>query len=407
MATRQPFISEPVSFFGSHGLPLAARLDRPRSQPRAYALFAHCFSCSKDVFAASRIAAGLARKGVAVLRFDFTGLGASEGDFTNTNFSSNVADLKAAAYFMAASGRPISLLIGHSLGGTAALVVARSVPSVKAVVTLCAPSSADHVLAQFANHVDRLEQDGIAEVKLGGRAFTLKRQFIEDVGAQNVAQAVEDLRLPLLVMHAPLDATVGIENAAAIYGAAKHPKSFISLDAADHLLTSRQDAAFAAETIVAWAGRYAFAAEAAVPEPAEGPHAVRVSETLRGPYEAHVVFAQTHTLAGEPQSLGGIDSGPSPFEFLAAGLAACTAMTLRMYAARKGWPVEHIAVDVTHTKSVDVDGVERDEFSRKLSITGPLEVSQLERLQEIAAKCPVHRALSTHALLPSPEIATV
>lgn len=400
MPSRQPFITEAVQFAGADGAMLAARLDRPRARPRAYALFAHCFSCSKDVFAASRIAAGLARQGVAVLRFDFTGLGASEGDFANTNFSSNVADLLAAARFMAASDRPVSLLIGHSLGGAAVIVAAASLPEVKAVVTLGAPASAEHVLAQFGQDLDRLETDGVAQVKLVGRPFMIRRQFIEDARAQNVQAAVSRLGRPLLVMHAPRDGTVGIENAAELYGAAKHPKSFVSLDQADHLLSRKADAVFAADIIAAWAGRYAFEPEPAIPAPAEGLHAVRVSETLRGAYEAHVVFAQTNTLAGEPESLGGVDTGPSPFEFLAAGLAACTTMTLRMYAERKGWPVGRISVDVRHQKVKDGEGHERDQYDRLISLTGTLDQDQRDRLIEIAGRCPVHRSLSSVAVLP-------
>ncbi|MEM9738868.1 MAG: bifunctional alpha/beta hydrolase/OsmC family protein [Pseudomonadota bacterium] len=391
-----------ADFTSDKGVTLAARLDVPEVPARAWALFAHCFSCSKDIHAAQRIAKRLASLGIGVMRFDFTGLGHSEGDFANTNFSSNVQDLiSAAAWLGERTGGP-QLLIGHSLGGAAAIVAARQISTVKAVATIGAPSDAEHVIHNFGEHIDEIETRGEAEVRLAGRPFTIRRQFLEDVRGANVTNAAATLKRPLLVLHAPLDNTVGIENATGLFLAAKHPKSFISLDSADHLLSKANDAAYVADGIAAWASRY-LPAEAK-PQHAPGvtpvPHGpVNVSETGNGLYEVAVETGQHRFLADEPGSVGGGDAGPDPYQLLSAGLGACTAITLRMYANRKGWPVETVSVQVTHEKGHAEDcehceeGRKVDIFERHLSIKGELDKEQYARLVEMADKCPVHKTL--------------
>lgn len=395
--------SENVSFPGAFGDTLAARLDLPAGKPLAFALFAHCFSCSKDIFAASRIAAGLAARGIAVLRFDFTGLGASEGEFANTNFSSNIDDLIAAAAWLGATHQPPALLIGHSLGGAAVLAAAARIDGVRAVATIGAPASAAHVEHNFLSDVQDIETAGEKRVQLAGRPFTIKRQFLEDVRAQNVQAAVAGLKKALLVLHAPLDQTVGLENATEIFAAAKHPKSFISLDGADHLLTRREDAAYAAEVIAAWASRFLeLPARPAPPKPSSTPHGVVVAETGEGRFQNHVVVAGHTLLADEPLDVGGDDTGPSPHEWVAAGLGACTTMTLRMYAERKGLALGPLHVEVLRTQekaealgvAPRADGRPIDVFERRITLPPGLDEETRQKLLEIAEKCPVHRTLS-------------
>jgi putative redox protein len=387
--------SEKLEFEGSHGAPLAARLELPATPPRAYALFAHCFSCSKDTLAAARISRALAAQGIAVLRFDFTGLGHSGGDFSNTNFSSNVEDLIRAADFLRASHEAPSILIGHSLGGAAVLVAAAQIPEVKAVVTIGAPADAAHVEAHFAGDVKTITQEGEAEVQLAGRPFVIRKRFLDDIAGQNVLAAAEHLKAALLVVHAPRDETVGIENATRIFVAAKHPKSFLSLDDGDHLLTRSAHADHAARVIAAWAERYAF--RDVLPEPPEAPagkHAAMVQETGIGAYLSWASAGQARFLVDEPEEMGGLDAGPSPFQLLSVALAACTTMTLRMYADRKGWVLGRIATKVTHAKDKGADSeTPRDVFSRTVSVEGDVSEEQAAKLVEIANKCPVHRTL--------------
>ncbi len=396
-----------ITFSGSHGEELAARLDLPAGSPRAYALFAHCFSCSKDVFAASRISGQLAQDGIAVLRFDFTGLGNSAGDFANTNFSSNVADLIAAADFLRRNYQAPSLLIGHSLGGAAAIMAADKVPECKAVVTLGAPADTEHVTQNFAEHLDEIQRTGQAEVKLGGRPFTIQKQFVEDLKTHKVTEAAAKLGRALLVMHAPLDGQVGIENASEIFGAAKHPKSFVSLDGADHLITGKEDAVYAANVLCSWAERYIVTDEVATDEVAtdevrdEGePKTVLVEETGNGKWQ-NIANASGHILTGDqPKPIGG-DSGPGPYDFVAMGLGLCTNQTLRMYAGRKRLPVTRISTRVRYDKihAEDCDesahgkGGKMLVFFREIEIEGDLDGSIRERMLEIADKCPVHEAL--------------
>lgn len=389
-----------IDFPGGQGQTLAARLDLPDFPPRAYALFAHCFSCSKDIHAASRIARRLTEHGIGVLRFDFTGLGNSEGDFSNTNFSTNIQDLEAAAEWLSAQGAGPQLLIGHSLGGAAVVAAAAHLPEVKAVATIGAPSDAEHVIHTFGHHLDEIEKTGEAEVRLAGRPFTIKQQFVEDVRGAKVREAAAALKRPLLVLHAPLDEIVGIDNATGLFVAAKHPKSFISLDSADHLLTRETDARYAADMIAAWGTRYIYEDEREQPlKTARGSRDVVVTETGRGKLENMVAAGDHHFLIDEPVEVGGGGRGPDPYELVSAGLGGCTSMTLRLYAERKGWPLEKVSVALSHAKDYAEDcehceeGRKIDIFERSVTLEGPLDEAQRARLLEIADKCPVHRTL--------------
>ncbi|MEL7453108.1 MAG: alpha/beta fold hydrolase, partial [Pseudomonadota bacterium] len=335
-------MTEQVNFEGARGQRLAGRLDLPVGKPRGMALFAHCFSCSKDIAAAREIARHLASQGFGVLRFDFTGLGASGGDFSDTNFSTNLEDLEAAAAWLAEEYSGPSLLIGHSLGGAAVVAVAARLPWVKAVATIGAPSDAEHVIHNFATEVETIKQDGEAEVLLAGRPFTIKKQFIDDVSGARVKDAAANLKHPLLVLHAPGDEVVGIDNATGLFVSAKHPKSFVSLDTADHLLTRPSDARYAADVIAAWAGKYLPATLAAEDGTVSG--AVTVEETGISLYQNSVCVGSHRLLADEPPAIGGNDTGPDPYDYVTAGLGACTSITLRMYANRKKWPLDRIRV---------------------------------------------------------------
>ena len=395
--------SEKVSFPGALGETLAARLDLPDGPPLAYALWAHCFSCTKDVFAASRVARALTENGIAVLRFDFTGLGASEGDFANTNFSSNVGDLVAAADWMRDNLAAPAMLLGHSLGGAAVLVAAARVPEAKAVITIGAPADAAHVAHNFQNSVAEIEAKGEAEVLLVGRPFRIKKQFLDDIRAQNVEAAVAGLKKALLIFHSPVDATVGIDNAAAIYGAAKHPKSFVSLDDADHLLSRKEDAEYVAGVIAAWARRYVCLEDAPASQiaPQAAPGTVVVEETGQGKFQNAVSVGGRHVLlADEPADVGGTDTGPGPYDFLLTALGACTAMTIRMYADLKNLPLTKVRVTLTHDKIHAEDCADcetkvgkLDRIVRDLHFEGDLSEAQKAKLLEIADKCPVHKTL--------------
>ena len=390
--------SEKATFAGAGGDTLAARLESPAGEIRAYALFAHCFTCSKDIFAASRIAAALASNGIATLRFDFTGLGASGGDFANTDFSSNVGDLVAAADWLRAEHAAPSILIGHSLGGAAVLAAADAVEEAAGVVTIGAPSDPGHVAHLFGNDIATIERDGEAEVTIAGRPFRIRKQFLDDIAGQRLRDRVARLRKALLVMHAPLDRTVGIDNAAEIFQAAKHPKSFISLDSADHLLSRREDAVYAAEVVAAWASRFL------PPKPssraAAEAGAVVVAENGLGPFGQDIAAGDHRLSADEPASIGGLDRGLTPYQLLSSALGACTTMTLRMYAARKKWPLERATVTVRQEKIHAADCAECetemgkiDSFQREIELSGPLDREQRDKLLEIADKCPVHRTL--------------
>lgn len=398
-----------LTFQGHDGAELAARLDMPAGAVRAYALFAHCFTCSKDVTAARRIAEALTGDGIAVLRFDFTGLGGSGGDFASTNFSSNVSDLVKAAGFLREAHEAPKLLIGHSLGGAAVIAAAADIPEAVAVVTIGAPADADHVTHNFGADLDRIRDEGRAEVTLAGRAFTIEKQFLDDLAAQNVRERAARLKKALLVMHAPLDETVGIDNATGIFVAAKHPKSFVSLDSADHLLSDPRDAAYAARVIAGWASRYLADGDRRAEEVTK-PDGVLVSETGLGKFQASVATGRHRLVADEPEEVGGLDSGPSPYDYLAAALGACTVMTLRMYAERKGIAAGRISASVTHAKvhaadCEDCAGEVReregrvDRFERRIAIEGDIDAATRARMLEIADRCPVHRTLEAGAAI--------
>lgn len=394
---------EEFRFTGSSGDSLSALLDMPEGAPRGFALFAHCFTCGKDIFAAARIAAGLAAHGIAVLRFDFTGLGHSDGEFANTNFSSNVEDLVLAADALRARHAAPSLLVGHSLGGAAVLAAAARISEAVAVATIGAPADPAHVAAHFQKARPEIEARGEAEVLLGGRPFRIRRQFLEDISAQNLEAAIRNLRRALLVFHAPRDEIVGIDNASRIFAAAKHPKSFISLDDADHLLRRRADARYVAEVLAAWAGRYLGGEAAGRDDTGEARAPDEVVVRTAGPtgLEQDITAGRHRLRADEPESAGGADSGPDPYALLLAGLGACTSMTLRLYATRKSWPLDAVSVHLQHKKIHASDCADcetragrLDEITREIALDGDLAPEQRARLIEIADRCPVHRTLT-------------
>jgi putative redox protein len=344
--------SEKITFPGSQGGALAARLDWPAAEPRALALLAHCFTCSKDLAAVSRIAGGLKERGIAVCRFDFTGLGKSEGEFGNTNFSSNVQDVLAAAAYLRQAVMPADILIGHSLGGAAVLAAAMDIPEARAVATIGAPADAAHVTHNFAAHLNEIREKGEATVTLAGRSFTVKRQFLEDVEGARMSERIAAMRKALLIFHAPADDVVGIENASAIFAAAKHPKSFISLHGADHLLTNREDAAYVAEVVSAWASRYIMSAEPVEAEEALGAGEILVTETRASKFQQRVLAGAHRLFVDEPVAQGGTDTGPSPYDYLSIALGACTSMTMRLYADFKKLPLDKAEVLVRHESAM-------------------------------------------------------
>jgi uncharacterized OsmC-like protein/pimeloyl-ACP methyl ester carboxylesterase len=395
--------NERFLFTGSEGQQLAAALDTPDGEIHAYALFAHCFTCGKDALAAKRIAVALAAKGIAVLRFDFTGLGSSEGDFANSTFSSNVADLVRAADHLRETRKAPAILIGHSLGGAAILAAAGQIPDARAVVTIAAPSDPAHVTGLFADRIEHIRQHGEGEVSLAGRPFRIKREFLDDIAEHGLMAHVAKLHKALLVMHAPTDDTVGIDNATRIFVTAKHPKSFVSLAGADHLLTNKNDANYVADVVAAWATRYL---DPVAPEQAavtgEAPRNVVVRETRNSKFQQTIVTGPHRLLADEPVAAGGEDTGPGPYDFLLASLGACTSMTMRLYADRKSLPLERVTVTLKHQKIHAEDCAEcetkagmLDQIDRVIAMEGALDAEQRKKLMEIADKCPVHRTLTS------------
>ena len=395
--------TERFQFTSSEGHQLAAALDLPEGTPLAYALFAHCFTCGKDVLAAKRIAVALAAKGIAVLRFDFTGLGSSEGDFANSTFSSNVADLVRAADHLRETRKGPAILIGHSLGGAAILAAAGQIPDAKAVVTIAAPSDPAHVTGLFRDRIEDIRKHGKVEVSLAGRPFHISSEFLDDIAHHGLMAHVAKLHKALLIMHAPTDDTVGIDNATHIFVAARHPKSFVSLAGADHLLTGKRDASYVADVITAWAERYldpALPAQAATS--GEAPRNVVVRETRDSKFQQSVAVGPHRLVADEPVAAGGADTGPGPYDFVLAGLGACTSMTMRMYADRKSLPLELVTVTLKHNKIHAEDCAEcetkegmLDQIDRVIAMEGALDVEQRKKLMEIADKCPVHRTLKS------------
>ncbi|HKA43082.1 MAG TPA: alpha/beta fold hydrolase [Burkholderiales bacterium] len=397
-----------IRFPGALGAQLAARLERPPASPKAYALFAHCFTCSKDTLAASRIAAALTAHGIAVLRFDFTGLGGSEGDFGNTNFTSNVADLVAAAAWLRQNHAPPKILIGHSLGGAAVLAAAGEIPEALAIATIAAPYEPGHIRKLLAPAVAEIEAAGEAEVDLAGRKFRIRKQLLEDLASRNNRGAIGSLGKALLIFHSPRDTTVDVDNAAQIFMAARHPKSFISLDTADHLLTRREDAEYVAAVLAAWASRYIDAPVTAAAQPStdHDPGMVTVTETREGKF-AQAITAGRHRLrADEPVAVGGADTGPTPYELLLAALGACTSMTIRLYADSKRLPLDKVTVRLKHEKihAQDCEQCETregkiDRIDRGVELEGGLDDTQKAKLLEIADKCPVHRTLHSEVVV--------
>ena len=386
-----------ITFENIEGLQLAAAIELPVKPIKYYALFAHCFSCGKDIIAASRISRALASIGIAVLRFDFTGLGSSDGDFANTNFSSNIADILSATNFLREHYQAPQLLIGHSLGGTAVLNAAGEIPECKAVVSIGSPATADHLLEQFTEERKQLEQTKEVSVNVGGKSFHIQQQFVADLEAQSTTDKISELRKALLVFHSPFDNIVPIDEATRIFIAAKHPKSFITLDKADHLLSDASDSEYVADTIAAWATRYV---QSDAPEPPQ----LNKGEVLIGEGNKKFlreVATDDHTwLSDEPTAFGGDNLGPDPYEQLLSSLGTCTSMTLRMYANRKGWPVDDIRLQLKHTREHEQDCEHPDEknckievIEKTLTIEGDLDEQQKNRLLEVADRCPVHKTL--------------
>lgn len=395
-----------VNFTNSQGETLAARLEIPAdSHPHTYALFAHCFTCNKNLTAVRNIARALTQEGFAVLRFDFTGLGESEGDFADTNFSSNIEDLVQAATFLKEKFEAPKLLIGHSLGGAAVLAARQHIPSVQAVATVGAPYEPTHVSHLFESSLDEIKEDGVAKVNIGGRGFTIKKQFIEDLEKLHGEHSpIRDLNAALLVMHSPQDRIVEVSNATSIYKAAKHPRSFISLDGADHLLMKNADSLYVGDVIATWVKRYI---EIPKDEDLKTPKQVVVRIGESG-FTTDIKAGNHSLTADEPFDVGGNDFGPTPYDLLTSGLGACTAMTLRMYADRKKWDLQEVRVHLEHGKvySDDSGDVETkpkqiDQIERVIELEGNLDDKQRQRLLEIANKCPVHKTLHSEVLITS------
>jgi uncharacterized OsmC-like protein/alpha-beta hydrolase superfamily lysophospholipase len=393
--------AERFDFPNAQGQKLAALLDRPAGEPRAYALFAHCFTCGKDIRAAKRVAEGLTALGIAVLRFDFTGLGSSEGEFANTTFSSNVGDLVAAANELRRSASAPAILIGHSLGGTAVLAAAAEVAEARAVVTIAAPCDPSHVTGLFKDRLEEIAAEGEVQATLAGRQFRISRGFIDDLAEHKLMERIANLRKALLIFHSPTDEIVALDNASRIFAAAKHPKSFVSLAGADHLLSRRSDAAYVANVIHAWAERYLEAPQPAS-EVAGDAKTVVVRETGQGRFQQEITVGTHRFLADEPVEVGGLDSGAGPYDLLLAGLGACTAMTLRLYAERKALPLERVTVRLNHSRIHAADCADcetkdgmLDRIERAITLRGALDAEQRRRLLEIADKCPVHRTLTS------------
>ena len=393
--------AEKFDFRSAEGHQLAALLDRPDGEIRAIALFAHCFTCGKDNRAARRIAEALGLGGIAVLRFDFTGLGMSEGEFANTTFSSNVDDLVAAADHLRRTLAAPAILIGHSLGGAAVLAAAHRIPEARAVVTIGAPFDPAHVIGLLGDRVHDIGDKQEVEVTLAGRPFKVRRSFLEDAKQQNLAGRIGALHKALLIFHSPTDDIVGIDDASQIFLAAKHPKSFISLFGADHLLSRRSDDAYVANVITAWAQPYLDMTADAETDDDTAPGTVIVRETGKAKFQQKVISGKHSLIADEPIDVGGLDSGLSPYDLLLAALGACTSMTLRLYAEQKKLALKRVEVRLRHDRIYANDCAECetkegliDHIERVITLEGDLDAAQRARLLEIADKCPVHRTLT-------------
>ncbi len=394
---------EKVHFKNREGIDLSAYIYHPLDQhPRFFALFAHCFTCNKNLKAVQTICNTLSQMGVAVMSFDFTGLGDSEGEFENTDFSSNIGDLIDASEFMGQHYQAPSLLIGHSFGGAAAIFAAQALPDVKALVTIGSPSDPKHIEHLFEDQLDSIEKNGSSRVNIGGRGFKINQSFVRDLQQKDLGTCLGKLRKPILILHSPQDEIVDIQHAAKLYERAHHPKSFVSLDGADHLLSRPADSQYVGEMISSWSKKYI--AAPVVPNDTKG-HEVSIRLAGKG-YTSEVKTPYHHLLADEPEEVGGDNLGPTPYDLLMAALGTCTAMTLKMYAQRKKWPLEEINVYLNHDKvhRTDGDNVEDNNskvsrFTRNLRITGDLGEVQRNRLLEIANKCPVHRTLEDQIII--------
>ncbi|MFL1896700.1 alpha/beta fold hydrolase [Aquimarina sp. 2-A2] len=389
-----------ITFTNVDGQTLSGKLELPADQhPHNFAVFAHCFTCTKNLSAVRNISRALVAKGFGVLRFDFTGLGESEGEFEDTNFSGNVEDLIAAAEYLREHHKAPTLLVGHSLGGAAVIFAASQLPSVQAVATIGAPSNPIHVQHLLKSELEEIQKNGKAVVNLSGRDFTIKKQFLEDLETKSLPDVVKNFGKSLLVMHSPQDSLVGIQNAEEIYVAAYHPKSFVSLDGADHLLMKKEDSLYAGDVIATWASRY-------VPMPEQTKlsttHEVVASLDDINSFVTQMKVGNHHMIADEPIAVGGTDFGPNPYELVSAGLAACTAMTIKMYVARKGWPLDRVEVHTNYKKTHKIDSdhsedpeAKIDTFYRDIKLEGALDDKQIARILQIANKCPVHKTLHT------------
>jgi putative redox protein len=391
-----------LKFKNAAGEKLSARLDFPiDSRPLAYAIFAHCFTCTKNLKAISNISRALTREGIAVFRFDFTGLGESEGDFADTNFSSNVGDLIAAAEYLNSEFEAPRILIGHSLGGAAVLQAAANIPSSIAVATIGAPGDPGHVTKALADAREKIEAEGEAEVLLAGRPFKIKKQFLDDLEFTRMQETIRNLNRALLIFHSPLDATVGINNAAQIFQAARHPKSFVSLDKADHLLTNAEDSLYVGSVIAAWSQKYIGVSLKDEGQPSLTDNRV-VARTGKTGFLTEILANGHSLVADEPIAVGGTNLGPTPYDYVVAGLGACTSMTLRMYADHKKWPLDSVTVKLKHQKihaedckTCETENGMIDQIDREIELRGPLDAQQRQRLKEIANRCPVHRTLNS------------
>ncbi len=389
-----------ITFQNQEGQELVGRLEFPADRhPHNFALFAHCFTCTKNLIAVKNISKALTSNGFAVLRFDFTGLGESEGDFADTNFSGNVEDLVAAADFLKHEYEAPSLLIGHSLGGAAIIFAAAEIPSVNAIATIGAPSNPVHVKHLLKSGLEEIETNGEAVVNLSGRDFKIKKQFVDDLETKSLPETIKKIRKPLLVLHSPQDNTVGINNAEEIYRAAHHPKSFVSLDGADHLLFDKNDSLYVGEVIAGWAKRY-LPTKGRVDTSLRTKHQVVASLDTQDGFTTQMKVGNHYLLADEPEEYNGNDFGPSPYELVSAGLSACTAMTIQMYTQHKGWPLENVEVHTSYDKkhaedceNCEADSAKIDTFEREIRLTGNLDEKQKARILQIADKCPVHRTL--------------
>jgi putative redox protein len=389
-----------VSFKNASGETLVGRLSLPANQhPHNFVLFAHCFTCNKNFTAIRNISRALTTEGFGVLRFDFTGLGESEGEFPDSNFSGNVEDLMEAANYLEEHYTSPTLIIGHSLGGAAAILAAQKISSIRAIATIGAPSNPTHVKHIFKDDIETIRKKGTAQVNIGGRSFTIKKQFLDDLKSHSFQETLKNIGKSILILHSPQDNIVKIKNAEEIYIAAHHPKSFVSLDGADHLLRNPEDAAYTGDIIGKWAKRYLEMPETKALETEQ--EVVASLDSADG-FTTPMKVGGHYFTADEPTSYGGNNFGPSPYQLVSAGLSACTAMTIQMYAKRKKWPLENVEVHTSYQKlhaadckNCDSSEAKIDTFQRAIKLTGGLDDKQIARIMEIADKCPVHRTLKS------------